>query len=403
MNDTNNNGQNVENENKIGGEQMNLEKNQENNNQIKIEKDQNQNIQNTFTSNRSGQGTGQGQTQYNNYNQNTQNYSQNGSNTNGQSQPNYNNYQQNYNNQNKKSSAPIIIVIIIIAVLLLCCLPTGIISYLAVSSANKQGAKIEDYLSNLDVSIDTDDDYDSAHISIKTNNNASEDIKNTKESINKAINSISDTVNEVNNIANSITDSVNNTNTTNTTSSDSKTTNNTTTTTNTTKSVVIDAKESSKEKPIKAGTWGIASKYNSDTTKQEKVYVKATKTIRGEDAKAAVKDYTDKSSFYKYTEPNEGLEWVVVDYEMNFSDFNIPKNGVEPRLSVSITGTGNNSAVKYNGVTYFMIMATNIGSSSYVKEANAQGRVAFQMPIGCSDYIMKFGDSSGNIAFIKGE
>ena len=277
------------------------------------------------------------------------------------------------------------------------------------NDVKKQG---EDYVSDLKDALESyeeDDDSNSTSTNLK---NVSDSVKDTMNSINNTLNNMTNTVNEVNNVANSIKENVKNTDTTktnttntNTTNTDSTNATNTTTnsTSNTTKSVAVEAKESTKENPISVGTWGIASKYNSETSNREKVYVKATKTIRGEDAKNAVKEFTDKSSFYKYTEPNEGLEWVVVDYDMDFSDFKISKIGVEPRLSVSITGTGNNSAVKYKGVTYFMIMTTNIGSSSYVKTTNAQGRIAFQMPIGCSDYIMKFGDSSGDIAFIKGE
>lgn len=312
-----------------------------------------------------------------------------------QSQPQYNNYQQNLNNsQNKKSKAPIIIVIVVIVLLLLGCLVIGGVVLIANSFKNKVISEYDDIKN-----IVTND--------ILNDNN----IKNTINSIDNEINTTKNTINAINNevnntsntVKNTITNSISN-NDANTTKNNTVTTNTTTSTTTTTteKTTVIDAKTSSEKQPISSGTWGIASKYSTESKEYEDVYVKTTKTIRGEEAKKAVQEFTDKSSFYKYQDPKEGLEWVVVDYDMDFANFTKSKYGVEPSLSVSITGLDGGS-VKYKGVTYFMIMTTNIGSSSYIQTQTGKNRVAFQMPIGCSDYVMKFGSSSGSMAYIKGE
>ena len=153
---------------------------------------------------------------------------------------------------------------------------------------------------------------------------------------------------------------------------------------------------------IGTGTWGIASKYSTEDKKDEEVYVKVTKYVRGEEAKKAVQDYVNSSSFYKYEEPKEGLEWVVVDYDIDFANYKRSSLGSNARVSVSIKGAGNRSSVVYNGTTW-ILSSTYIGKSDYVKTQTAQGKVAFQMPIGCTDYILQFGEYNETNAFFKGE
>lgn len=280
--------------------------------------------------------------------------------------PNYNNYAQNVNDAGtpkKKSKAPIIIVVVLIVVLLLGCivLGVGIVGY--------------NVIKNVENVVNT----------TKTSN-----FINTNEVKNKANEIINNTTN---------TNTNSNTNTNANTNSDVNTNTNTSTTGNTT---VTDVKTSTRENPLTKGTWGIASKYSTETSENEDIYVRVTNIVRGDEAKKAVQDYVNSSSFYKYEDPKEGLEWVVVDYDIDFADYTKPSIGANARVDVSLKGSGTRTSVVYNGMTY-ILTSTYIGSSDYVKTQTAKGKVAFQMPIGCKDYVMQFGASNGTNAYFKGE
>lgn len=92
--------------------------------------------------------------------------------------------------------------------------------------------------------------------------------------------------------------------------------------------VTGDAKTSTKEAPLAKGEWGTASKYSTETKEYENVNVKVTNFTRGEDAKKAVQEYmTSGSSIYKYQDPKEGLEWLIIDYDVDFADYTMPSIG----------------------------------------------------------------------------
>lgn len=163
----------------------------------------------------------------------------------------------------------------------------------------------------------------------------------------------------------------------------------------------ITGKASSKSNPLSIGEWGIASKYSSKNSVD--VPVKVTNVTRGSSAAQEVKDYcNNKSSFYKYTEPKDGMEWAVVDYTVdltNIADF----GSGEKSLSVTskISGTGDNTSIKYNGITY-IVTTMNINARTSTENI-ANGQFAVQLPIGCSDYIIVLGDYSQTQAFFKGK
>ena len=257
-------------------------------------------------------------------------------------------------NPKKKSNVIIIIVVILIIILLLGCLIFGGVMFAALGifnfSKNNTINKIEDIAKEIET-IDTN-----------TNSNSSIDnIYNTSNNIN----------------------STSNTNKAN-------------------QSSVKDAKESTKENPLEKGTWGIASKYSTESKKYEDVYVKVTNIIRGEDAKKVVQNYASSKSYFKYEEPKEGLEWVVLDYDLDYANFTKSSLGANADVTSSIRGIGDHSSVIYNGKTY-ILSSRYIGSSDYVKTQTTTGKIAFQMPIGCSDYIVELGSYSGSKAYFKCE
>ena len=159
---------------------------------------------------------------------------------------------------------------------------------------------------------------------------------------------------------------------------------------------------STKQKPADIGEWIIASKYNSDNNKYQDVKIKVTSIKRGEEAKKIVKDFADSKSDYLYSDPKDGMEWVVIEYDLDFYKFEKSEKGANTEITTSIKGTGNNTAVKYNEMSY-IINTTKIGSSEYIKDSKGSNRIAATLPIGCSDYVIEFGTYNQTLGYVKGK
>lgn len=163
------------------------------------------------------------------------------------------------------------------------------------------------------------------------------------------------------------------------------------------------ARESSLENPLQVGEWGIASKYNTETSSDQNVNVRVTNIIRGDEAKEMAKEYMSRDySIYKYEDPEAYLEWVVIEYDVDFADTYVPGElGASPNVEADITGP-DGSSVKYNGITY-ITSTIEIGSRDYIKAKTGSGKILTQIPIGCTDYIIQFGRYNGTTAYFQGQ
>ncbi len=171
--------------------------------------------------------------------------------------------------------------------------------------------------------------------------------------------------------------------------------NNNTVTNNTTNNTT--GKTSSKSSPLSIGEWGIASQYKSGG--YIKVPARVTKVTRGAAAAQEVKAYcTSGSSIYKYQDAKEGMEWAVIEYDVDLTNVS---SDTSIRLDSKITGTGDNTSIKYNGTTY--IVSTMNMTSGYTNSKVANAKFAVQLPVGCSDYNIVLGSSSSTQAFFKGK
>lgn len=275
------------------------------------------------------------------------------------SQQQYNNYAQNLNsangNKKKKSKAPIIIIVVVIVLLLFGCLISGVV-FLGIKFYNDN---IKNEITGKNSIVNDVRDFNTTSKNNTIRNNTSNTIRNSLEN---------------NTIENKGANNV----------------------------VTGDAKTSTKEAPLTKGEWGTAAKYSTETKGYENVNVKVTNFIRGEDAKKAVQEYmTSGSSIYKYQEPKEGLEWLVIDYDVDFADYTMSSIGANGDVSGKVEGL-TSSSIKYNGTTY-ITSTIFIGPKDYVKTKNTTGRLATQVPVGCSDYIVTFGAYNETKAYFKGE
>lgn len=157
-------------------------------------------------------------------------------------------------------------------------------------------------------------------------------------------------------------------------------------------------KSSSKQSPLAIGEWGISSKNISG--EYVDIPAKVTNVTRGSSAAQEVKEYlTSGSSIYKYEDAKEGMEWAVIEYSIDLTQV---EEKITANLNSQVTGTGDNTLIKYNGITYF-VSTINMSPSKYTKGTIETCKFAVQLPIGCADYLIILGSSSGSQAFFNGK
>ena len=221
----------------------------------------------------------------------------------------------------------------------------------------------------------------------------------------------SDENNTVNNtIENTVVNNTIDTNTTTNTVVDTNTTTEPNTNTNTTSTNV---KESTAENPLALGEWGNASKYVSEYLSEEykdvdytPVPVSVTKVTRGEEAAKILKAWCDNSSYYKYEDPKEKMEWVIVDYKVDLTGLTFDEGtiGTDRDIKSSVTGK-NGGSIEYNGMRYY-VSTTDITTSEYAEKPGIyDGQFAVQLPVGCTDYVIKMGNDYDNraVSYFKGQ
>ena len=202
--------------------------------------------------------------------------------------------------------------------------------------------------------------------------------------------------------------------------SDKKTTTTTTNTTTTDDTKVEkstttsskDAKVSTADSPLAMGSWGLASKYAGkylDEEYADKSYidvpVRVTKVSRGDKIISDVKSLLAEHH-YKYQDPKSSqLEWAIVDYEVDLTNVKFGGSlGTNIKIDSSVKGS-DGSSVKYDGITY-ILTTVDVSDSKYVKEPGVySGKFITQLPKGCSDYLIKLGNSyqNGAESYFKGE
>ena len=157
-------------------------------------------------------------------------------------------------------------------------------------------------------------------------------------------------------------------------------------------------KSSSKQNPLAIGEWGISSRYLSG--EYVDLPAKVTNVTRGSSAAQEVKQYlTSDSSIYKYEDAKEGMEWAVIEYSIDLTQV---EKETTAKLDSKVTGTGDNTSIKYNGTTY-IVSTVNMTPNKYTKGSIETCKFAVQLPIGCTDYLIVLGSSSGSQAFFTGK
>lgn len=159
------------------------------------------------------------------------------------------------------------------------------------------------------------------------------------------------------------------------------------------------------ESPLQVGEWGVASIYypfdvNGNTTEYKNVYAKVTNVIKGDEADRIARENMSGNQMIQYVEPNEGMEWVLIEFDFDFGEL---YDGKEQPIFVdtNVCALDGSNIIVYNNVPY----ECSAVDYSYTFRYDTQtgfGRFFAQLPIGCTDYIILIGSPNDNVAYIRG-
>lgn len=146
---------------------------------------------------------------------------------------------------------------------------------------------------------------------------------------------------------------------------------------------------------LKIGEWGIASKYSSKKEEYENVNVTVKQIIRGEEAERVVKEYTQNNKYFTYQETQEGMDCLVVEYEIIFGNYTKGNNGANSDIQTRIKGYGENENIVIGNKTY-ETKIQDISNREYTNSEQISGKFVTQIPKECEKYVIVFGNEEYN-------
>ena len=159
----------------------------------------------------------------------------------------------------------------------------------------------------------------------------------------------------------------------------------------------IHPTSSSLASPLSLEEWGKAAKYSADRSEYATVPVRIVRIYSGNQAEKEVKRFTSADETYTYKAPDIGCQWVIADYEINLDSFPAGKAGADASVSSFVTAA-DGSNIEYKGKKY-AVYTMNITDGEYYYEGIRKGSIAYEIPTGCTDYIITLGEYDEQQAF----
>ncbi len=159
----------------------------------------------------------------------------------------------------------------------------------------------------------------------------------------------------------------------------------------------VETKSSSVASPANMGEWTVAASYSDGEYVDTPFRVNSI--ARGADAEKIIEESGRKMA----SKLQDGCEWIVVDYSVDTSVLKESTNGTKTisGLSLAIRGL-DGKTLQYAGKTY-ILTGSSIVSTSSIKTTIYNGKYVFQLPKGCSDYLIQAKAAKGTEAYVKGE
>ncbi len=151
---------------------------------------------------------------------------------------------------------------------------------------------------------------------------------------------------------------------------------------------------------LQRGDVGLASMYSSETNSYKTVDVEVTKFYRNSEVEPLINQYLS-SNPQGSLNLEEGNEWVAVEYNVTLNNFTTSTSGVASNLDLQISGL-NSEQVIFEGNAYNV---NNYNIQYEIIQSGSSGRAInlYQLPKGCTDYLLQFGSYNQTIAYFKGE
>lgn len=174
-----------------------------------------------------------------------------------------------------------------------------------------------------------------------------------------------------------------------------------------------EARESSLYNLLDVGEWGKSSKimyenFNGNNYEDNltNVPVSIKKIIRGDEAKTYIKNWFSSQKVFEYDEPEEGMEWILVNYSVDFRNIyfdNTSDEGTSKNLINAIIGADGGDLIFNN--KKFAVSTINISKDEFVKENKIyNSEFIAVIPKECHKYVIRFGTSrDGYEAYFNGK
>ena len=142
----------------------------------------------------------------------------------------------------------------------------------------------------------------------------------------------------------------------------------------------------------------IVSKYNPNIKEYQDVKIKIDKIVRGEEADNLLEKYNKNSSYKVDIQKKDEEELLLVEYEIDFMDFEMSKIGANKDVSVNICENEEKAYIEYNNNIYSPLVEC-INNDEFTNEKKAKGKFVTTIPKGCTDYKIKIGVEGQNVAY----
>lgn len=146
---------------------------------------------------------------------------------------------------------------------------------------------------------------------------------------------------------------------------------------------------------VELNKWDTVSKYNEKTEANENVKVRITKVAFGAEAEAIVRSYAESNKYVKYEGVYEGMQLVVAEYEIDFSEYTKNKFGDTVKVDASVLNN-RGSNIETDESIYQDLPIRNISSDEKVKlDKIGVGYFEFQIPLNYQGTALKIGADGG--------
>lgn len=147
----------------------------------------------------------------------------------------------------------------------------------------------------------------------------------------------------------------------------------------------------------------IVSKYNANIKDYQDVKVRILEIKRGEEAKKDLQEYNEKHESYPIDiKVKEDEELAIIEYEINFMNFDMGTIGTIKDMQVLICQNEENGFINYNNKIYVPAVKSMNGIE-FTSDNETTCKCITTLPIGCIDYKIKIGISDKNVAYFQGK